>query len=721
MLSGICGCLIGLSWSFSASAATSDTAAAPAAQDTLEEVIVTAERHEENVQKTPMNVTVIGGADLQKQGLNNMQEILSALPGVTVQGQVRGFDPSIRGLGTDLPPGSSQGAVAVEEDYVYDIRAESGRVGYYDLQRMEVLAGPQGTLYGVNSDGGVVNIITNNPELGRFSSSAQVQLGNYNLVRGEGSMNLPVSDTTALRFAVAAIDRDGFLDTGADDDVGQGARVKYLWKPNDKFSLLLGYEVAKLGGKGQGSVQDYNDGNSKNPYNSYTGAYTTLTNPYTDATSPFYGVPLGGVNTAGTVESDANQWDHYHSNKYWADVKWDMGIANLSFTPAYKSDYDTNSACGMGLCSYGGDPAKLQQNSEELKVSQASGSKLQWNVGLYHWGYLQTTFGAGPAGSVYQTTNAVFGEVTYPVSDALRVKFGARESHDWKANSNTTTQLTFSHFDYRAGIEFDAAPESMEYATVSTGYRPGGFNIGAGTYKTEQVTDFEVGSKNRFLDDRLQLNADAYYYVFNNYQLLDFYGAANQFCNFALNGPPSFPPTLNLSARNFGVDLAGAWLASAQDTVNVSLSYLHAYFNSDATIFYNPINNCQAYTQGLDPTETNSVGSVVLSNAVEPHSPTLSGNISWEHRFTMSNGASFALRPSAHYSSSYFTHPEEDPGSNQPAYATYDLSGTYSSSDGKWDLSIWGRNLSDYVVKGSYIPVTLGEPRTYGVTVSAHL
>ncbi|HTP38452.1 MAG TPA: TonB-dependent receptor [Steroidobacteraceae bacterium] len=696
--------------------------------DTLEEVVVTAERHEESLQKTPMNVTVISGDTIQQQGLTDMQEILQNVPGVTVQGQVRGFNITVRGLGTDLPPGSAQGTVAVEADGVYDIRAESGTVGYYDLQRVEVLAGPQGTLYGVNSDGGVANIITNNPLLGKYDANGSLTFGSDHLAQGQAALNLPVGGSAALRIAVSSTSRDGFLDTGASDNVSQGARAKFLWQPSDQFSLLVGYEMAKIGGKGSGDVAAYAGSDCHHVYNPYTGTTTYLKDCWTDLTSPVYGIATGGTNAADTVESDTNQWVNYHSDKYWADVKWDLGFGKLSFTPAYKLDRATDNACGMGLCTYGGDPGKLSQSSEELKLTQADGSRLQWALGLYHWGYSQYTFGAGPSGSVWQSSDAAFGELTYPVGDALRLKAGVRESRDWKNQSGAATTLTFHHFDYRVGAEFDVAPESMLYATVATGYRPGGYNTSAPvvtTYQSEQVTDYEVGLKNRFLDDRLQLNVDAFYYDYKNYQLNDFYQGASLYCNNALNvasGPP-ISDYENFQARNLGADLSAAWVATQHDTINASVTYLDNKFTSAGTVYYNPVTNCQAYLQGLDATETNTVLAQEISDAVQPHSPTLAGSLSLEHRFTFSDGGNLALRPAVRITSGYYVNPLESVYSYQPAFQKYDLSSTYSAADGKWSLALWGRNLANYAEKTNFVAGTggIGEPRTYGITVSGHL
>jgi iron complex outermembrane recepter protein len=700
-------------------------AATTASTDSLDEVIVTAERRESNVQKTPMNITVISGETIRQQGLTNMEQILNNLPGVTVQGQVRGFNPSIRGLGTDLPPGSSQGTVATEMDSVYDIRAEGGRIGYFDLQRVEVLAGPQGTLYGVNSDGGVVNIISNEPVIGKLQASGQLQLGNFRLVRGEGMVNLPLGESQALRVAVAQISRKGFLDTGASDDHGKGARFKYLYRPGDQLSLLLGVELSRLGGKGAGSVNQYLGDNASVQYNN--AQPVRVPTPWTSATSTYWGPQFSA--SAVPCFTDACQTDDYRSNKYWANLQWDAGPVNVQFIPSYKKINDDSFACGMGPCSNGGDPKYLIQRSQELRVSNATGSRLKWTVGGYHWDYKQNTVGGpgGPAGqTVSQDSRGVFGEVTIPVGDQYRVRAGVRNTKDEKNQDGSSGAIDFSHTDYRVGLEYDVRRDSMLYAIVSTGYRPGGFNPPpTPNYKLEEVTDVEVGSKNRFLDGRLQFNVDAFYYDFKNYQLLDFYSATGTYCNpFDPRNPPFlFPPTFNLSARNMGVDLALAWLATGNDALNVSLTYLDSKFTSKQQIFYNPIDSCAAFNANpaANLNQQVTVGSYVIDSAPQPRSPKYSATMSWEHKFHLAEGLTLATRPVLHLQDASYIHPVEYAVSLQPAYSTYEFSATIAPTSERWSVALWGRNLGNKALKQSLFPMTLNDPRTYGLTFSARM
>jgi iron complex outermembrane recepter protein len=703
------GLLLGLTSWISASAQNATTA--PAANGGLEEVVVTAERQVEDVQKTPINIQVVSGETIQEQGLQNMEDILSGLPGITVQGQVRGFDPSIRGLGTDLPPGSAQGQVATEIDGVYDIRAEAGRVGFYDLDHVETLAGPQGTLYGVNADGGVVNIISNNPVLGKYQAAGGLTLGNYNLVQANAMLNLPVTDNSSIRFAAASINRDGYLtNTGADDNIASGGRIKYLWQPGDNFSLLAGIEIAKLGGVGSGSVNSYTNGNCQNPVVNnvqYSSCWTDQSD--------------------GSGSSDVNQWDRYHSTKYWTALKWNLQGFTVAFTPSYKSDYDIQNSCGMGpACNIQGDPIKLEQNSEELRFASLPGTALQWAAGFYHWGYLEEEAGMGPGNpppvTYYQTSNGVFAQLTYSVNEQTRLIAGARETHDWKMETDvdyaaTTTPKPgdWSHFDYRAGIEYDLTPQAMAYATIATGYRPGGNNPDQTSYQTEQVRDLEAGIKSRFWDNRMQVNGDVYWYNIQNYQLLDFF-----FPSCAPGTPP--PDTYNLGARMYGADLSVQALLTDHDKVNASVSYMDDNFTSSQLISYNGPTSCDASTLTAQyPFGNPEVSSYLVSASPLPRAPKFAGNLSYTHTFSLPSGATIDATPSVYLTDAYFVNPVENAYGNQPGYGTENFSLTYKAADGKWSLALWGRNLSDEAVKNSLNPMILAAPRTWGATISAHL
>ncbi|NML93010.1 TonB-dependent receptor plug domain-containing protein [Novosphingobium sp. TW-4] len=266
----------------------------------ITDIIVTAQKTTSTIQKTPISIAVVTGQQISALAQTGADGALQNVAGVEVQGAARGFVISIRGLGTDTPPGVGESSVSTNFDGVYSIRAEANTIGFYDLDRVEVLRGPQSTLYGRNATGGVVNMISANPKLGETSGSANIGVGNYSLFRGEAALNVPIGETLALRVSGTGISRDGYLSNGHNDQKGAGVRAKLLWKPTEDLSVLAGYESAWIKGKGQGAVESANF---------TTGDYYTTADP-----------GIGGQN--------------YHGYKVWSQIDWKVGPGTLTIIPA---------------------------------------------------------------------------------------------------------------------------------------------------------------------------------------------------------------------------------------------------------------------------------------------------------------------------------------------------------------------------------------------------
>lgn len=248
-------------------AAPVPASAAPTADKTeagkLETVVVTAERKSKSIQKTSIALEAVTGSEIAEQGLSSATEILKNISNVEVQGAASGSVIAIRGIGSDLPPGMGESAVSTNYDGVYNFRAEMGTRGFFDLERVEVLRGQQGTLYGRNAAAGAVNYITRDPQLrGGLSGNASVEFGNHSLMRGEFGVNVPLSDVFAMRISGASISRDGYLSDGYNDAQASGVRIKGLWQPGADTRLIAGFERIKLGGKGPGFIPQANWNNA---------------------------------------------------------------------------------------------------------------------------------------------------------------------------------------------------------------------------------------------------------------------------------------------------------------------------------------------------------------------------------------------------------------------------------------------------------------------------
>jgi outer membrane receptor protein involved in Fe transport len=715
----------------------------------IPEVVVTANRQAQNLQKVSTTVSVLDGSALKALAVTNIGQAFSNLPSVQATGQPGGFSIDVRGLGGDLPAGSTQGSVALVTDGVYNINSQSTTVGFFDVNRIEVLAGPQSTRYGPNADGGIVNLITNDPVLGKVSGEAALTVGNYSLFRGEAAINLPISDTVALRIAAAGVTRKSYFTPAEGDNKGQSIRAKLLFEPNDDFKLKLTYQLDHIGGTGNGS----------NVFPIYTNKVPVYPgDSINDLHDPWAQAPTDPVNV-----NKANIYQH-------------TGIANLTyrFNPAvvldmeasyskitgggtgciYLPPWSTHQFNGYGPVFCGAELhefAPFHQLTGEVRLHNGAGSAIQWNLGYYHWNYLEqyslsnAAFLSSPPVKTTTATNAVYGEVTYPISDVFRVIGGARESFDHRTfnfnNAGTVTPvygINFSHFDYRAGFEYDLAPKVMAYLTASSGYRPGGLSAfnpvtnAPNSFKSEVTRAFEAGVKSRLFDNRVQINADVFYYDQSNYQNLDKYSGfvppeGGAPCS---NGDPRAgcqTPTFGVQAHSLGLEAQIRANLTRNDILGLSATWLHARFDKKqgacATVAVPTTTGCLDGYNSESPNDPGAPFFFDLAGAVQPHSPKFSGSVSYQHVFRIRSGATISVGGDAFYTTGYWVNPVQDATLYgwQPSYWLENLSATFTSADGKWSLTAFMRNLSKYAVKQSVLPAqSIGDPRTFGATLGIH-
>ncbi len=716
----------------------------PSSRAGLGEIVVTANRQSQNLQKVSTAVTVVDGGTIQSQALTNVGQIFQNLPSIQATAQPGGFSIDIRGQGGDLPAGSTQGSVALVSDGVYNINSQSTTVGFFDVNRVEVLAGPQSTRYGPNADGGVVNVITNDPVLGRFSGAASLTGGSYSLVRGELALNIPVTDTLAVRLSGAFVTRGSYFHPAEGDNKAQSFRGKILWKPDDKLSLKLTYQLDHIGGTGNGS-NVFPVVTSKVPV--YSGdSINDLKDPWSQSPSD-----PRNVNSANLFQHTVIGNATYDFSRAVAlDLLGSYSTITGGETGTiYLPPWSTTAAQGPVV--QGADLnefAPFHQLTAEVRLHNGAGSPVKWNVGFYHWNYLEqysltnASFLSFPPVKTSTATNAVYGEVTYPLTDRLRVIAGARESFDHRAHNfndagvvTPTFKIDFSHFDYRGGLEYDVAPQSLVYFTASSGYRPGGLSAynpvtgDANSFKSEVNRAFEVGTKNRFLDNRLQFNADVFYYKQINYQNIDSYtgfippegGAA------CANGDVRAgcqTPTFGVQAHTIGVEAQLRASVTPDDIVSLTGTYLHAVFNKKqngcATVVVPAGFTCADGYNGQSATDTGAPLFFELAGAVQPHSPKFATTFDYHHTFRLASGATVAVGGDGFYSGGYWVHPVHDANryGYQPSYFLGNVNVTFTPAASRFSVTGWVRNVGNYAVKEAVLPAQIiGDPRTFGGTI----
>ncbi|ADG10205.1 TonB-dependent receptor [Caulobacter segnis] len=664
-----------------APAAETASAQAPSS-NVVADIIVTAERRDSTVQKTGATISVLGGDELVKRGVGSLNDALSNVPGVYLQVNNKGANVDIRGVGTGLDSAAGDPGVNTNIDGVYLRQASTIVSGLYDVARVEVLKGPQGTLYGRNATGGVVNILTNDPGY-EFGYSGSLTVGNYNLIRSEGAFNIPVSSQLALRAAFGSESHDGYLDTGQDDAKRFAGRLKLLWEPTSTFDVLAGVSYAHEGGVGPGSVLATEPEGSRHAVVSHQ--------------------------PAGTLDQDFVT--------VFGKAEWDAGPIRVTFLPTFsRYVYDYT---GTNYSIYSQQRARENQTTTELRFSSSRDAKVQWVSGLYYFhGDLSNYANLPDYGVINDQPNlvtksyAVFGDITVPLSDRLRLGGGLRYTADRKSQIGTLVSgggVTVGPFDgklrsnavnYRIGVQYDLAQDVMLYATHATGYKAGGFlpdQPGYDTYKPEKLRSVEAGIKSRLFDGRLQLNLSGFHYSYDNYQTstlgLAHYGGLSALV-FNSQG----------TTKIYGAELQAIYRPTERDQFELTLSPMKSKFGA----FVIPATPASAM--------------IDVSGKQLPHAPSLSGMAAYQHEWRLQAG-SLTGRIQTNYSSKYFTEFTQAAYSQRPSYTRTDLNLTYSADESRWSVGLFVRNLEDAWIVSLKANTAVGDyglqpPRTFGLTLN---
>ena len=728
---------------FCARATAQDTQSSESAQ--IEEIVVTAEKREENVQKVAASVSVIDAANLEARGVVDLRGLSNLLPMAQLNMEGSTTQIFIRGIGQTSDVDTNSPAVAANIDGIYTPRFVLSS-SLFDVSQIEVLSGPQGTLYGRNAAGGAVNVTTKLPS-DHFEDVGFVEVGNYRSEHIFNALNLPVSSDLALRAAIDSNSHDGYLTNGQDDLDTIAARLVALYKPQDNLSVILRNEYQSAAGNGSSSILA----------------------PLLNTQNAWYHPTIPG-------EHFFNQERVY---KTGAEIKYDLGgpqNITLTYMPAY-IDYrfKFNIPIGQPVDYFPnpgvpGNPltgfyATLdvhdsgRQITNEFRVNGGD-QTLKWIFGLYQL-HLNvsapgiasfdvanpTVYSGGPAqpyvfatggGETYDiVTNrsyAGFGEVTYSILDNLRLTGGLRYSYDDDATHGISQELipvagialpaTASNLalsdhrvDWKAGVEFDLNPTSMAYATVQTGFIDGGFNIdaassSASTFRPETLLAYTAGIKNRFFDGALQLNAEAFYYDYKDLQVSAFNvsnGASDQF-----NVPKS---------EIHGLQVDTIYRISPHTNFDANVGLLRAVITSGVLP---PITVYSCGVPGAIPADLCSGSSRInYKGQTLPNSPAASGSLGLTQQWDLANGGSVEGRVATHYESStwaFFAHLR---GLEKPAYTKTDLSLSYHLPKSDWRVGLWVKNIENTATRVT--PATtnvyglqtwfLDPPRTFGLRI----
>lgn len=717
--------------------------AAPDERGGLEEVIVTAQRRSEDVQRAALAITAVTGKDLESRGISQTEELSALTAGLQVNPSAGPYTTfSVRSVSSLSGNAFADPAVAVNLNGIYLATPTVIHGMYYDLERVEILKGPQGTLYGRNATAGAINIIPNRPEFG-FSGNASAEVGNYGRLNVGGMINVPLSDRVAFRLAGQRVRRDGFMSDGTSDDNGAAGRASLLFEVSDDLSILLSGDFAHQGGRGPGATIRKQCAALGRP-----GGTCFAGDPYTAvADLPDQYIPFGLAPQTRDSQIDG---DYYGGG---VNIDWNTGLGTVSFIGGYRES--RNSYKGSGTSWLLLEEQNPTQLSAELRLASTGAGPLQYVVGTY---YLDTEMTAH-ANSENPTrfnfsdqytnlegwTAAAFTQLSYALTDSFRITGGVRYTYEEKSSNSFRYNLAntvgpdpvipstpvgppvsvvvdtrdWDKLNWKLGVEYDVADRSLIYANVSTGFKAGGFFYGppeAQSYEPETVKSYVVGSKNRFFDNRLQLNAEAFYLDYRDQQV-----------SFVkLVGTSAALVTENAGKSHaYGIEIDSEFLLTPTTRIGAQVQHLQAKYDSFSYLTIAPpppTSQCRV-TPGVPQATVDCAGTTPI------RSPrwTVVGNI--EQSFPLSNGARIVAEARARYEAAFEADVAYIPETRTYGTTRVDLGLGYTTSDDRLTIKGYVANLTDEdtianeTVSVAYaanqvVGVNLQAPRTYGLRAS---
>ncbi|MCX7283745.1 MAG: TonB-dependent receptor [Novosphingobium sp.] len=740
-----------------------ETAAENGNQGGLAEIVVTAERRAETLQRTALAVSAVTGDALINSGVSEATGLSKLVPALQVQpsgGSSTSF--FLRGVGTNSGNSFAENAVSFNFNGVFVGRPTAPAGTFYDLQRVEVVKGPQGTLYGRNATGGAINVLPMRPKLGEFSGDVTLEYGNYDAKKGTGAINLPIGQTVALRLATQIVDRDGYLSDNYDDERGEAARASLLIKPDNQWSMLLVADYFNQRGKGPGNVLIPQANVNAPPLSDRIGGSDPLSVAAVSAFAATQPAPPFCGGFGNLVRSNCvytPRGDGYLDNEFWgvsATVEGDLGFADLTVIPAYRrtdTDFRTYLPGFLGEITDSSD-----QMSLEVRLSSKADQRLRYVLGGFYYWEEQNALNYFAQGDLSTTrfnpnlkteSRAIFGQLTFDVSDTLRLVAGGRYTKEDKDQRTSSVSggrpgpvrpplgapfdgaLSFEKFTWKAGVEWDAAPASLVYANVATGFKSGGFFVASppnNTFAPEKLTAYTVGTKNRFLNNRLQVNLEAFYWDYIDQQVT-FVGGVRTGTGLFANGGI----TVNAGkSRIYGAELELAFALTSHDRFNANVQYLNGKYNSLKTANFS--NTGAALPTGCIVTGSRLANPGVnaarfydtdCSGKPTVQSPKWVANLGYEHTFELGNDLNVVAGARTNLSSSFYLNADFIERERQKSFMTSDAFLTLNGPDDRWSLTGFINNIENEVIyaRAGNRPIlnvgyaTLRAPRTYGARV----
>lgn len=522
-----------------------------------DEIIVTANKREERLQDVPISVTVIGGGQIEKQNINEVTDLTRSAPALNSAGPFGAL--SIRGVGSISFARSAEGSVGIVVDGVALANTSTNPPQLFDVARVEVLEGPQGTLFGRNSSAGVVNVTTAAPNPSRFEAVGHVDIASRDNYIARAVLNLPVANNAALRisgsFSQAPENQYNLFDDSWSRNRGKSVRGRFQWEPIDAITINL--------------IGDYSQFERRGvPWTVYSSTPGSLLSQRLAAC----GIVVGQENQQGCIDGGSETTTESYGFSGQVDMRFgDYTLTSISAYRAFNSSYGGSDVDSVPVnrLNINESPTDIRNFSQELRLTSPTGGLIDYVVGLYYFdsqldgtntqrGFILGDRGVPfPIGQV-QTTHssttslAIFGNATINVSDSFRLLAGARYGRE-DVDARTTAVLASgavapilglapisgsvrdTYFSYRLGAQYDLTPDVMAYGTYTRGYKGPSVNdqTGGGAIpilvEPEIPHAAEIGIKANFFANRLTASLAAFHNKVDNFQAQFFLPSASAF------------------------------------------------------------------------------------------------------------------------------------------------------------------------------------------------
>lgn len=713
----------------------------------LEEIVVTAQKRGENLQKVPVAVTAFSSESLRESGVTNITQIANLTPSLSLpQGSGGVVTPFLRGVGSTANAVGNESSVAVYVDGVYYTRLPLGFFSLANVQRVEVLKGPQGTLFGRNSSGGVIQIITSDPSQAT-KVSGQLGYGAYDTLEGNFYATTGLTDTLAADISIAGRRQgQGYGYNFARQEHTNGydnfiARSKLLWEPTDATTVLLSGFYGYARGPMQGST-------------------------YPGTTQGFVIPPFGRQPTFGFQDQNMDQDTFNRSESWGGTLKIEHELSFAQFTSISALVVEKEHVIVDG--DYGARPdyradlfSTVNQKTQELQLASLAGSELTWILGLYYYdtksSYHPLRFQGpaffGPNGglSFLGVTDALddgtvnvfdlaasqtarsyagYAQASYEILPRLKLTGGFRYTIDKLKGRGSQGVSLFNgaatipfgsaadnskdeRATFKVALDYQITPTSLVYGSFSRGYKSGAYNLLPFTpppQKAEILDAYEVGMKNEFFDRKVRLNLAVFQYNIKNPQV--------QLLN---NGSITLSNAQKARVRGFEVE---GQLAPVRNLlINFGATVLDSKYRQYGSIINGVCVGC-APTGAVQLTSpfgaASPLGSIVAGGNQTPFAAKFTASIGGQ--YTVETGiGDWTLSGNLSHNSGYFFEP--DNFLRQGAFDLVDARLSYKPNE-VMTFSVWGRNLLDEqyaqfagTQQGpAGYPFIAAPPRTYGVT-----